>query len=267
MKQQQPGTIGPNSVHPLLWAMVPLEEKAQKQPTGKLRGKAGRQGCWTSSRARTGIWKVSPGSPGPQTKPLQLWYYSMHTDACRVHECIQLTKAESRLVEKSLWDFILSSPKSKIPTWDSKAGGGSLILSLSSALHLWQTMAWASSSAAEPAACACQEASTNQRSSAAYLGACSSPGPAALILTCAAGITILTGVELALTWHHLTPTALPQGFTGGCEVQREGTFLRTHQVMCKMCSPPAKICCLKYGLSMLLHMNSECENPACPSVP
>ena len=98
-------------------------------------------------------------------------------------------------------------------------------------------------------------------------GCYSSPGPATLILTCAGRITILTGGELAPTRHLFMPTGLLQGFAGKCEMQREGVFLHTRQVMCKICSPPAKICCLKYGLSMLLHMNSECENPACPSVP
>lgn len=118
-----------------------------------------------------------------------------------------------------------------------------------------------------PAACACQEASSVQRSSSAYLGVYSSPGPAALILTCTGRITILTGAELAPTRHLFTPTGLPLGFAGRCEGQREGVFLRARQVMCTMCSPPAKICCLKRGLSILLHLNSECENPACPSVP
>lgn len=63
-----------------------------------------------------------------------------------------------------------------------------------------------------------------------------------------------------------TPWA-PPGLTGRCKVHGEGMSLHTRQVMCKMCSPPAKICCLQYGLSMLLYINSECEYPACPSVP
>lgn len=98
-----------------------------------------------------------------------------------------------------------------------------------------------------PAACACQEASSVQRSISAYLGVYFSPGPTVLILTCAGRITILAGTELAPTWHLFTPTRLPQGFAGGCKVQREGVFLRSRQVMCKMCSPPARSAALNMG--------------------
>lgn len=160
--------------------------------------------------------------------------------------------------------FFFFQPNSKVSLWDSKAGRGGLTLCSASTPGPW-------GSAGEPAACsrAWLPAAPLQRQ-APFKGAVQPVWVATVLWPSRAPHSLGwqgrcfnrrgAGTHLVLHTHQA-----PAGLRWGHHVQGEGAFLRIRQGMCKMCSPPAKIC-LKYGLSMLLHTNSECENPARPSV-
>lgn len=98
-----------------------------------------------------------------------------------------------------------------------------------------------------------QEASSAQRSSSVCLGVCPSlasharPKPAGRITLGRHG----AGTHLA-----------PLGFALGRWLLGTGT-----KGWARCAHPQQKCAALNRGFSMLLHMNSECENPACPSVP
>lgn len=112
-----------------------------------------------------------------------------------------------------------------------------------------------------------QEASSAQRSPLVFLGVCPSLGPAMPSLRLLAGSLFWQ----AWSWHPPGTSSHPSGSHRALLWAQRAMgrwFLGTGAKGCARCAQPQqKSAALNMGFSVLLHMNSECENPACPSVP